>query len=204
MNLPNKLTILRIVLVIPLIILFCLFIWYASFVEDLLSFKDVDIHTKSQYFLYAIGIVFILSMITDFIDGRLARKNNQITTFGKLFDPLADKIIISTILIFLSFLSYTYLILVVIFIMRDLIVDGFRNLSASNNLKVEASIYGKLKTIFQSIAIPMILFLIPIINANVWWHLFLLNLPMIIAVLMSLFSGWMYFRQVLPLLKKDK
>ena len=203
MNLPNKLTIFRIILVIPLIIIFCLFIWFVN-TKEKISFEEVSTTTDSQYFLYGVGILFIISMITDFIDGWLARKNNQVTIFGKLFDPLEDKIIISTTLIFLAVLNYTYLILVIIFIIRDLIVDGSRNIAASNNLKVEASIYGKLKTIFQSVAIPTILFLIPLINNNIWWHVFLLNLPMIIATVMSLISGILYFKQILPIIKKDK
>ncbi len=203
MNLPNKLTILRIVLVIPIIVLFSVFIWYCLKIDNI-NFKDVDTKTNSQYFLYAIGGLFIISMITDFIDGKLARKYNQITTFGKLFDPLADKILISTTLIFMAFLSYTYLIPVVVFIIRDLVVDGSRNLAAANNLKVEASIYGKLKTLFQSIAIPAILFLVPVIDNHIWWELFLLNIPMILAVITSLISGFLYFKQILPLINKDK
>lgn len=204
MTLPNKLTLFRIFLVIPLIILFCVFIWYVLCIQNPSGFDNVTIKTNSQYFLYAIGSLFIVSMITDFFDGYLARKNNQVTTFGKLFDPLADKIIITTTLIFLAIFNYTYIILVIIFVIRDLIVDGSRNLAASNGLKVEASIFGKLKTLFQSIAIPIIIFLTPVVDNNIWWQLFLLNVPMIIATLMSIISGILYFKQIWPIVKRDK
>ena len=140
-------------------------------------------------------------MITDFLDGYFARKNNQITVFGKLFDPLADKITITITLIFLSYFQYTYIYIVIFMIIRDLIVDGSRNIFAKNNLKIEASIYGKLKTIFQSVAIPIILFLIPIVDSNIWWQLLMINIPMIIALFLSIYSGYQYFKQVIPFLK---
>lgn len=200
MNLPNKLTILRMILIVPIIVLFSIFTWYVITIEKV-EFKNVNLQTSSQYFLYAIGIIFIISMITDFLDGYFARKNNQITVFGKLFDPLADKITITITLIFLSYFQYTYIYIVIFMIIRDLIVDGSRNIFAKNNLKIEASIYGKLKTIFQSVAIPIILFLIPIIDSNVWWQLLMINIPMIIALFLSIYSGYQYFKQVIPFLK---
>ena len=200
MNLPNKLTIVRMILIVPIIILFSIFTWYVITFENG-EFKNVNLQTPSQYFLYTIGIIFIISMITDFLDGHFARKNNQITVFGKLFDPLADKITITITLIFLSYFQYTYIYIVIFMIIRDLIVDGSRNIFAKNNLKIEASIYGKLKTIFQSVAIPIILFLIPVIDSNVWWQLLMINIPMIIALFLSIYSGYQYFKQVIPFLK---
>ncbi|WP_406602923.1 CDP-diacylglycerol--glycerol-3-phosphate 3-phosphatidyltransferase [Metamycoplasma sualvi] len=200
MNLPNKLTIARMILIVPIIILFSIFTWYVITFENG-EFKNVNLQTPSQYFLYTIGIIFIISMITDFLDGHFARKNNQITVFGKLFDPLADKITITITLIFLSYFQYTYIYIVIFMIIRDLIVDGSRNIFAKNNLKIEASIYGKLKTIFQSVAIPIILFLIPIVDSNVWWQLLMINIPMIIALFLSIYSGYQYFKQVIPFLK---
>ena len=200
MNLPNKLTIVRMILIVPIIILFSIFTWYVITFENG-EFKNVNLQTPSQYFLYTIGIIFIISMITDFLDGHFARKNNQITVFGKLFDPLADKITITITLIFLSYFQYTYIYIVIFMIIRDLIVDGSRNIFAKNNLKIEASIYGKLKTAFQSLAIPIILFLIPIIDSNIWWQLLIINIPMIIALFLSIYSGYQYFKQVIPFLK---
>lgn len=200
MNLPNKLTIIRIILIIPIIILFSIFTWYVITFENS-EFKNVNLHSSSQYFLYTIAIIFIISMVTDFLDGYFARKNNQITIFGKLFDPLADKITITITLIFLSYFQYTYIYILIFMIIRDLIVDGSRNIFAKNNLKIEASIYGKLKTLFQSIAIPIILFFIPVINNNIWWQLLIINIPMIIALFLSIYSGFQYFKQIIPFLK---
>lgn len=203
MNTPNKLTIFRIILVIPLIILFSIFAWYVKTIQNPSGFENVTTNKMSQYFLYASGIIFIISMITDFFDGYLARKNDQISMFGKLFDPLADKIITTTTLIFLTIFNYTYIYLTLIFIIRDLIVDGSRNVAATKKLKVEASIFGKLKTLFQSLAIPILLFLSPLIDKSIWWHSFILNIPMIIACLMSIISGFFYFKQIIPFIKKE-
>ncbi len=200
MNLPNKLTIIRIILIIPIIILFSIFTWYVITFENS-EFKNVNLHSSSQYFLYTIAIIFIISMVTDFLDGYFARKNNQITIFGKLFDPLADKITITITLIFLSYFQYTYIYILIFMIIRDLIVDGSRNIFAKNNLKIEASIYGKLKTLFQSIAIPIILFFIPVIDNNIWWQFLIINIPMIIALFLSIYSGFQYFKQIIPFLK---
>ncbi len=202
MNLPNKLTVFRMALVIPLITIFSLFMWYVIAIEKI-DFKNVGTKSNAQYFLYGAGAIFVISMITDFFDGMLARKKNQITTFGKLFDPLSDKVIVTTSLIFIAIFNYTYLILVILSIIRDLMVDGSRNLMASRNMKIEASIYGKLKTLFQTIAIIVLLFLSPTINQSIWWEKFLLNIPMILATLTSLISGWLYLKQILPIVRKD-
>ena len=201
MNLPNKLTLVRIFLVIPLIILLALFTWSVP------DYNLVTTQSWQQGFLYGAGAIFIIAMITDAFDGHLARKNNQITIFGKLFDPLADKIIVTTTLIFLAIFRYTSPSIVVLFVIRDLIVDGSRNVAASNNIKVEASIWGKIKTVTQSIAIIILLFFSPLVEKtgqNNLWQLSLLNIPMIIALISSVFSGIQYFSQIVPIINKSK
>lgn len=194
MNLPNKLTLLRIVLVAPLIIFFSLSYW--------------SLNTNNNHlfliFLNVAGSIFVISMITDFLDGYLARKKNQITTFGKLFDPLADKITINVTLIFLAMFHYSSFIFVILFIIRDLVVDGSRNIIAKHNLKFEANIFGKLKTIFQTIAIIVLIFASPFIDRKSWWQMLLINFPMIIASIMSYFSGIIYFKKIIPYIKGDK
>lgn len=194
MNLPNKLTILRIVLVVPLIVFFSLSYWSLNTKNDYLFF----------IFLNVAGGLFVISMITDFLDGYLARKKNQITTFGKLFDPLADKITINVTLIFLAMFHYSSFIFVILFIIRDLVVDGSRNIIAKHNLKFEANIFGKLKTIFQTIAIIILIFASPFVDRTSWWQMLLINVPMIIASLMSYFSGIIYFKKIIPYIKGDK
>lgn len=196
MNLANKLTLLRILLSVPLIIVLSIFAYTCN------DYSQVNINSFDKYYLFSAGFIFIIAMVTDTFDGWWARKNNKITTFGKLFDPLADKMIVTTSLIFLCSFGYTYIPIVVMFVIRDLIVDGSRNIAAKNNIKVEASFSGKLKTIFQSIAIPILFFLSPIIDKNIYWHVTLLNIPLFIALITSIVSGIIYFNQIIPVIKK--
>ena len=198
MNTPNKLTVLRIFLVIPFVVLFALFIN-----EGVASYKDGGAGT---WYLFSSGIVFVLAMITDFIDGYLARKNNQVTTFGKLFDPLADKFMTTSAFIMLSVAGIVPFWITLIFILRDILVDGSRNIAASNNVSVAASFWGKAKTMLQSIGIAVAIFLFPVYEfpTNVLypeWETLLLILPIIGATILSVVSGYQYLMAVKPYLK---
>lgn len=163
-----------------------------------------DISATSTWTFLTGGIIFIVAMITDYADGYLARKNNQVTTFGKLFDPLADKLMTTTAMIFLSLMGIIPFYLTLIFILRDVLVDGFRNLAASKNIDVSASIYGKAKTMIQSIGITIIFFIYPIFTTdfmvfdpvNGSWELFVLNILIFISAALSAISGVLYFNQV--------
>ncbi len=160
---------------------------------DTLTYNDPEV-----MWLYLSGIIFVLAMITDWMDGFLARKNNQVTSFGKLFDPIADKIITTSAMVFLLIFNYSYIWLVLIFILRDILVDGSRNLAAVKKLKIEASIYGKLKTLIQSLAIIILFFVTPALSNKGILEISLLNLPLMIAALLSIISGTLYFKQIIP------
>lgn len=200
MNTPNKLTLFRMIMVIPFIAL--LSISFASKVSP--NFNDFS--NKSTWSFFAAGIIFIVAMITDYIDGYLARKNKQVTTFGKLFDPLADKIITTTAMIFLSLMGIIPFYLTIIFVLRDVIVDGLRNLAASKKIDVAASIWGKAKTMIQSIGITVIFFIYPIwtnefgafnpFEAN--YSLFILNILIFTSTGLSVFSGMQYLMKIKP------
>ena len=203
MNLPNKLTLFRIFMVIPFSITMSLALVN---LKDICFFNFNSIGTIS---FFISGIFFILAMVTDYIDGYLARKNNQVTTFGKLFDPLADKIMTTTALIFLSLMNIVPFYITLIFILRDVCVDGFRNLAATKQISISASKYGKIKTMFQSIGIIIIFFIFPIWENNfiskdfftINYSLILLNLPLFIAAILSIFSGFLYFVQIKEFIK---
>lgn len=206
MNLPNKLTISRLILVIPFIVFLSISI---SFTNQNLNYSELN--AKTTFFIVS-SIIFIVAMFTDFLDGYLARKWNQVSTFGKLFDPLADKFITSSALIFLAAFKLTPIYFVVIFILRDILVDGGRNLAASKNMKVAASWLGKIKTILQSIGIPLIMFVAPILNLqngdifsnylNASWELWTLNTIIILALVFSVISGIDYMHKIFPLIKE--
>lgn len=197
MNTPNKLTLFRMLMVIPFVTFMSL-----SFANGNPNFDHIS-NIETWSFLVA-GIIFVVAMITDYVDGYLARKNNQVTTFGKLFDPLADKIMTTTAMIFLALMGIIPFYLSIIFVLRDVLVDGFRNLAASKKIDVSASIYGKAKTMIQSIGLTIIFFLYPM-WANEFgtfdpfkadYSLFIINIPVYIATILSVISGALYFKQI--------
>lgn len=206
MNTPNKLTLLRMFLVLPFIVMMSVVARYALVDNQRADFNNMNSAPTILFLISA--IVFVIAMFTDFLDGYLARKNNQVTTFGKLFDPLADKLMTTTALLFLAILQICPFWVVLIFILRDICVDGFRNLAASKNHVVAASIYGKAKTMVQSIAIPVLMFIYPIFTTQFGsillgdesWKLLLLNIPVIISVGLSILSGTLYLKQIIPLI----
>ena len=136
MNLPNKLTMLRIVLV-PIFVL-CMAIPIESFLL--------------RYIALAI---YIIASITDFLDGHIARSRGLITKFGKIMDPLADKLLVAAGFIMLVGLGVIPAWVVAVIIVRDFFVNGLRMFGADNNKDLAAGISGKIKTAFQLIAIPL-------------------------------------------------
>ena len=137
MNLPNKLTLFRIVL-IPFFIFFMAtyFVKYSP--------------------VWAL-IIFLIASFTDFLDGYIARKNNLITDFGKLMDPLADKMLVVSALIMFTSQGLINSVFVIIIISRDFIINSIRLLAASEGKVIAADIWGKVKTVFQMIAIIVLL-----------------------------------------------
>lgn len=135
MNLPNKLTILRVVL-IPFFVFFML----TSFVPG------------SKWIALAL---FIIASLTDFADGKIARKYNMVTNFGKFMDPLADKVLVSSAFVCLVVTRPDALPawIVIIILAREFIISGFRLVASDNGRVIAASYWGKFKTTFQMFAI---------------------------------------------------
>ena len=138
MNVANRLTILRVAM-IPVFVLFML--W------------------KTPYSDYLAAAVFILACITDFFDGYLARKYNQVTTFGKFMDPLADKVLVcSAMICFVADPECAMPVWVVLVIIaREFIISGFRLVASDNGIVIAASYWGKFKTTFQMVMIVMLI-----------------------------------------------
>ena len=146
MNLANKLTMLRI-LMIPV------------FIAVLVYSKDRDI----VYRYIALGI-FVMASATDALDGYVARKYNMITDFGKLMDPLADKILVSSALIILIELGNISSWIVSIVIAREFIISGIRLIATEKNIIIAASPLGKLKTVSQMLSVILMLLSIKAIS----------------------------------------
>ena len=175
MNLPNKLTTIRMICVPIVIILFVLIMLhrYANMPFDLLLFNNSAVSFLSLNQLL-IAIIFSFASITDYLDGKIARKNNLISEYGKLMDPLADKLLVNTTLILMlasnmyligqeSFLAFEILAitLTVITIARDIFVDALRMQTLKKGVVVAASIWGKLKTATLMPGILILLLLLP-------------------------------------------
>jgi len=147
-----------------------------------LAFRDV-----------LVFIIFAIASITDMLDGMIARKYHLITSFGKFVDPIADKLLVNTVLIMLAYTHQANIIAVLLMIARDLFVDGLRMTAASQGKVVSAGFYGKLKTVLQMVAIVFLLL------KN--WPFSYLGLPvdqilLWAATLASLYSGYIYFMKL--------
>ena len=137
MNLPNKLTMFRVIL-IPFFVLFML----------------VDITNADKWIALAI---FIVASLTDLLDGKIARKYNLVTNFGKFMDPLADKLLVCSALICLVEMAKLPAWMVIIIIAREFIISGFRLIAADNGVVIAASYWGKFKTTFQMVMICLLI-----------------------------------------------
>lgn len=138
MNLPNKLTLFRVIL-IPFFVVFML----------------VNITGNADKWIAL--IIFIIASLTDLLDGKIARKYNLITDFGKFMDPLADKLLVCSALICLVSLSKIPAWIVIIIIAREFIISGFRLIAADNGRVIAASYWGKFKTTFQMIMVILMI-----------------------------------------------
>lgn len=148
MNLPNKLTLFRVIL-IPFFVFFLL----APFFEG--------------YGNYIAVVIFVVASITDFLDGHIARKYNLVTNFGKFMDPLADKLLVCSALICLIELSLIPAWIVIIIIAREFIISGFRLVAADNGVVIAASYWGKFKTTFQILMV--VILILNIENPLFYW-----------------------------------
>ena len=143
MNLPNKLTTLRVIM-IPFFVFFLL--W----------------QNGENYTFRMIALaLFILASLTDLLDGKIARKYNLVTNFGKFMDPLADKLLVCSALICLIELNALPAWMVIIIISREFIISGFRLIASDNGVVIAASYWGKFKTTFQMVSVVLLILDIP-------------------------------------------
>ena len=146
MNLPNKLTILRVIMI-------------PFFVAALLYDGGAN-----QNMRYVAAALFIIASLTDMLDGKIARKYNLVTNFGKFMDPLADKLLVCSALICMIELRQLPAWMVIIIISREFIISGFRLVASDNGVVIAASYWGKFKTTFQMIGVVLLIFNIPALS----------------------------------------
>ena len=196
MNLANKLTMLRIFLV-PLFLIF-------------IAIKDIP------YGTFIATFIFIIASLTDQLDGYIARSRNQVTTFGKFYDPLADKLLVTAALISLVELQVVPAWATVIIIAREFAVSGLRTIAAAEGKVIAASMWGKVKTVTQIAAIIALLiqvnvatskYLISLVNSSEIIRQLIKYGPRIIlfiAVIMTIVSGYDYFKKNIKIINPNK
>lgn len=191
MNLPNKLTIFRIILV-PIM--------------AIIPFFNFDIKW------IVIDIIFILASITDKLDGYIARSKNQITTFGKFLDPIADKILVLAAMLILVEDNRLPAIIPIIVLFREFIVSGYRLVAVEKGGKViAASVWGKLKTVTQMLAL-----ILAFVDQNgfaqcfvggltgfAWWYNFITTILMSVSVVAAVLSSIDYIAKGKDLFKEE-
>ena len=187
MNLANKLTVIRIFLV-PIFLIF-------------IAVQGIP------YGTFIATFIFILASLTDKLDGYIARSRNQITNFGKFMDPLADKLLVTSALISLVELQMVPSWAAIVIIAREFAVSGLRTIAASEGKVIAASWWDKIKTVIQIIAIVLLLlqfnittssYLTNLVESSSVWNWFFMNVPswmLNISVVITLISGWDYFRK---------
>ena len=192
MNLANKLTIFRIILV-PIMVLVAYIPMQAEF---------LNINTS----MWIMNFIFIIASITDKMDGTIARKRNQITTFGKFLDPLADKILVLTAMLILVEKNFLPALIPIIVMIREFAVSGYRLIVLEKNGEVvAANKWGKIKTVTQMTAI--IFAFINIENTNIFGNFIFNNLTglalivnvittvlFLISTISTIFSGYEYLK----------
>ncbi len=199
-KIPNLITGFRIALVIPILVMMLVpqltshILWSGS-----IDGSNVTLEINLGYVI-ALAL-FVIASLSDFLDGYLARKWKVVSTFGKIFDPIADKILINSIMIVLVAQNKVIIVLVILMVIRDIIIDAFRIYAVSNKIDVAADIFGKLKTVFQMFAIIFVL-LISSQNTSLfaavkdWWYYGIQNLLFYVATIFSLYSLGNYSKKI--------
>lgn len=178
MNLPNKLTIFRVILILPFVLLLLgghhEWGWFRAIFGGILEYVD-----------YIALAIFIIASLTDLVDGKIARKYNMVTNFGKFMDPLADKLLVSAAMFALVDMGRIPAWIVIIIISREFIISGFRLIASDNHVVIAASYWGKFKTTFQMV---MVCLMIANLGAKYEWMRILTDCIMWIALALTVIS----------------
>lgn len=190
MNLPNKLTMSRIIMAILIIII----LLGGNYITELVGFDMPKLFVNETIVVdlkYIIaGVLFIIASITDFLDGHIARKYGLITDFGKLIDAIADKVLVNSVLIILASQGFIHPIIPVIIIVRDTVVNSIKMLAASKGKVVAAIKLGKAKTACLMTGIVLTLFYnLPF----ELWNISVAKVLLLIATVLSVISGVQYY-----------
>lgn len=214
-NIPNILVVIRIIFAV-LVVAFLVadhFTHGFSNVNPLLyTLKTPDwwgpnVYVSQVHTFYLVaGILFVVASFTDWLDGFLARRNNWVSDFGKFWDPIADKVLVNSVLICFAWMGYCVVLIPVIMIARDVMVDAQKMIAAKKDVVVAANFWGKCKTVLQMVGIMVIFFFFANNGSDLsdpfYWSI--QQLMLYLATIMSVVSGIIYFKQINKALKDAK
>ena len=187
MNVPNRITLCRIILSIFLLVL--LIFPMEKVGIDFPEFKIANVIINSKYLIC--GIIFMIASLTDFLDGYLARKYNLVTDLGKVMDAIADKMLVNGVLIVLAANGYIGVVVPVVIVSRDIFVDSIKMVAGQKSGAVGASIAGKIKTVFMLVGITLLFFYdLPFSLMGINW---VSRVIIMIATVLSVISGVQYY-----------
>lgn len=187
MNVPNRITLCRIILSILLLVL--IIFPMEKIGIDFPEFKIANVIINSKYLIC--GIIFMIASLTDFLDGYLARKYNLVTDLGKVMDAIADKVLVNGVLIVLAVEGFISVVVPVVIVSRDIFVDSIKMVAGQKSGAVGASKAGKFKTAFMLVGITLLFFQdIPfsLLGVN-----FVSRTIIMIATVLSVISGIQYY-----------
>ncbi len=187
MNLPTKLTVARIFLCL-IVIIIMIFPFYTVGIEWP-KFQIMNIGVKCEYLVA--GVIFVIASFTDFLDGYLARKNNQVTDTGKMLDAIADKILVNSVLIIFAAQGFINVIIPVIIVLRDIVVDAIKMEAAGKGKVVAAIKSGKIKT--ATLMIGIVLTFVYNLPFEAW-NIRVSDFMLYFASIMSILSAIEYYK----------
>ena len=217
MNLPTKITVTRIIMIVAMI----LSLFILNVINGINGWQTFELGNTGINLVFLILFVFFaIASYTDHLDGHLARKHNQVTDLGKFLDPVADKLLVNSLVIFLAapsvFARYvpngdsviTFNVwCVIILVARDIVVDALRFIGASKGKVIAANIFGKLKTVLEMVAIGAVLLNgFPFRYFDAYWPagLHIADFLVYLATLASIVSGVIYVYQNRHVFKEGK
>ena len=211
MNLPTKITFSRII-AIAIMIITLVVLYFVGLANPSFVIPDIP-HTGINWLYFGLFIFFVIASFTDYLDGHLARKNNQVTDLGKFLDPVADKLLVNSMVIFLIVpASYAHngqmnfsLWCAILLIARDIIVDALRFIAAQKGVVIGANIFGKAKTVLEMIAVSLVLLNgWPFIYFDANWPVRIADIFVYLCTFASVMSGIIYLVRYGYVLKGDK
>ena len=211
MNTPTKITFSRIIAIV-IMVLTLVVLYFIGLANPNFVIPDIP-HTGINWLYFGLFVFFVIASFTDYLDGHLARKNNQVTDLGKFLDPVADKLLVNSMVIFLIVpASYAHngqmnfsLWCALLLVARDIVVDALRFIAAQKGVVIAANIFGKAKTVLEMVAVSLVLLNgWPFIYFDADWPVRIADIFVYLCTFASVMSGIIYMTKYGYVLKEGK